>query len=56
MGKEKSPARGLRAEALGMGVTLQKERQKGPRHQPAKRPQQAEALSARLQANSVGTA
>ena len=29
MGKEKSPARGLRAEALGMGVTLQKERQKG---------------------------
>ncbi|MFQ8638182.1 MAG: hypothetical protein ACLR94_08255 [Acutalibacteraceae bacterium] len=29
MGKEKSPARGLRAEALGVGVTLQKERQKG---------------------------
>lgn len=30
MGKEKSPARGLRAEALGMGITLKKkERQKG---------------------------
>lgn len=56
MGKEKSPARGLRAEALGMGVTLQKERQKGTAAPTRKTPTQAEALSARLQANSVGTA
>jgi len=38
MGKEKSPARGLRAEALGMGVTLQKrtpERDRGTNPQNA---------------------